>query len=137
LSAIASQPVRTADTPGTVRVYAVIRATVEEAWAALTQRELVGRWFGDLSESLQPGGAHRLDFGDGDSFEIFDVALDPPFRLFYREAFGGAAGVPNPVPGRKSPQLAAVVGRSHRVRQHRRHAGRRAADAVPHRSPGE
>ncbi len=61
LSAIASQPVRTADTPGTVRVYAVIRATVEEAWAALTQRELVGRWFGDLSESLQPGGAHRLD----------------------------------------------------------------------------
>ncbi len=89
LSAIASQPVRTADTPGTVRVYAVIRATVEEAWAALTQRELVGRWFGDLSESLQPGGAHRLDFGDGDSFEIFDVALDPPFRLFYRWRFLG------------------------------------------------
>jgi uncharacterized protein YndB with AHSA1/START domain len=76
---------------GAVRVSVLVPATVAEIWVALTERDVVGRWFGDLSETLRPGGTHRLDFGDGDFFAITDVTLDPPHRAAYRWRFLGTS----------------------------------------------
>jgi uncharacterized protein YndB with AHSA1/START domain len=74
---------------GTVQVSVRVPMPAERVWPALTRRDLVGQWFGDLSDSLRPGGVHRLDFGDGDFFEIFDVVLDPPGGLSYNWRFLG------------------------------------------------
>jgi uncharacterized protein YndB with AHSA1/START domain len=75
--------------PGTVQVSVFIPAPQDSMWAAVTQRDEVRKWFGDLSNDLKPGGALRLDFGDADFFEITDVALDPPHALQYRWRFLG------------------------------------------------
>ncbi len=75
--------------PGTVQVSVWVPASIDEVWAALTERDIVARWFGDLSTTLKLGGAYRLDFGDGDFFTITDVALAPPNRLSYRWRFLG------------------------------------------------
>jgi uncharacterized protein YndB with AHSA1/START domain len=75
--------------PGTVQVSVFAPASRDDVWAALTQRERVSRWFGDLSDSLQPGRACRLDFSDGDFFDISDVVLHPPHHLSYHWRFLG------------------------------------------------
>jgi uncharacterized protein YndB with AHSA1/START domain len=75
--------------PGTVQVSVFIPAPLDMLWSAITQRDEVRKWFGDLSADLRPGGAARLDFGDGDFFEIADAALDPPRVLQYRWRFLG------------------------------------------------
>lgn len=74
---------------GTVRVSVTVPATPDRVWAALTQQNEVRRWFGELSETIRPGGEYRLDFGDGDFFEIRDVAMSPPTRLSYDWSFLG------------------------------------------------
>jgi uncharacterized protein YndB with AHSA1/START domain len=58
-------------------------------WKALTDAEVVSRWFGDLSTTLLPGTEARLDFGDGDYFAIVDVAASPPGCLGYKWRFLG------------------------------------------------
>jgi uncharacterized protein YndB with AHSA1/START domain len=75
--------------PGTVQVSVFIPAPLDSVWNAITRRDVVLRWFGDLSADLKPGGAARLDFGDGDFFEIADAALDPPHMLRYHWRFLG------------------------------------------------
>jgi uncharacterized protein YndB with AHSA1/START domain len=75
--------------PGTVQVSVFIPAPLETVWAAMTQRDQVRKWFGDLSADLKAGGAARLDFGDGDFFEIRDVALNSPRLLRYQWRFLG------------------------------------------------
>jgi uncharacterized protein YndB with AHSA1/START domain len=50
---------------GTVRVSVPVAAAREAVWTALTERDAVGRWSGNLSEPFAPDGAYRLDFGDG------------------------------------------------------------------------
>ncbi len=82
-------PVGTHLTPGTAQVSVLVPAAVVAVWAALTERDVVGRWFGDLSGTLTQGGANRLDFGDGDFFEIDDVVPEPPHRLSYQWRFLG------------------------------------------------
>jgi uncharacterized protein YndB with AHSA1/START domain len=91
----ANRPVKK-DTPevealpaGTVRVSVTLAITPREAFVALTDRAAVAQWFGDLSASLVPGGPYRLDFGDGDFFEIAAVEADPPHALSYRWRFLG------------------------------------------------
>jgi uncharacterized protein YndB with AHSA1/START domain len=74
---------------GTVQVSVFVPASCEIVWAALTRREEVANWFGDLSALLQPGGTFRLDFGDGDFFNITDVTLDGPRGLSYQWRFLG------------------------------------------------
>lgn len=78
---------------GAVEVSVLVPASAAEAWRALVDRDIVGCWFGNLSESLKPGGSHRLDFGDGDFFDIHDVILDAPRRLAYRWRFLGTGPV--------------------------------------------
>jgi uncharacterized protein YndB with AHSA1/START domain len=74
---------------GTVQVSVFIPAPSDTVWTAITRRDEVRKWFGDLSADLKPGGAARLDFGDGDFFEIADAALDPPHILQYQWRFLG------------------------------------------------
>src|SRR4029450_7618180 len=62
-----------------------------EACQPPTERDVVGCWFGNLSESLKPNGTHRLDFGDGDFFAINGVTFDPPRALGYRWRFLGTS----------------------------------------------
>jgi len=83
------EPVADSPVPGTARVSVLAAGSVQEVWAALTERDEVRRWFGDLSASLSPGGSYRLDFGDGDCFEIHDVAVQPPHHLTYQWRFLG------------------------------------------------
>jgi uncharacterized protein YndB with AHSA1/START domain len=85
------EPVGDSIVPGDVRVSVLVDGSITEIWAALTKRDEVGRWFGDLSASLAPGGAYRLDFGDGDYFEIQDVAVEPPRHLDYQWRFLGTS----------------------------------------------
>jgi len=81
--------VNTAVKSGTVRVHVVVHATVDRVWAALTKHEDVGKWFGDLSQDLEPGAKVRLDFGDADLFTIEDIACQPPAHLRYYWRFLG------------------------------------------------
>jgi uncharacterized protein YndB with AHSA1/START domain len=74
---------------GTVQVSVLVPVSINDAWSALTRRDVVAQWFGDLSESLNPGGPYRLDFGDGDFFEITDVDPVAPNRLSYCWRFLG------------------------------------------------
>ena len=105
---------------GAAQVSALVAASGETVWAALTQRDAVGQWFGNLSETLKPGGSYRLDFGDGDFFEIDDVAIEPPQRLSYRWRFLGTGPVD------------AIVWSIERLQDHCRVT---VTDSEPNRSP--
>jgi uncharacterized protein YndB with AHSA1/START domain len=78
----------TAET-GTLRLSVGVPVSVQKAYAALTERSIVSEWFGELSATLDASGTYRLDFGDGDFFEITDVELAPPAGLSYRWRFLG------------------------------------------------
>lgn len=75
--------------PALVRVSVHVPATNDHVWSALTDRRNAARWFGDLSESLADGAGARLDFGDGDFFDIEDISFDRPRTLSYRWRFLG------------------------------------------------
>jgi uncharacterized protein YndB with AHSA1/START domain len=74
---------------GTVEVSVVVPGSPDDVWAAITERDLVADWFGNLSGPLDPGSERRLDFGDGDFFDIEGVSMDPPRRLAYHWRFLG------------------------------------------------
>ncbi len=78
---------------GTVQVSVLVPMSAARVWPVLTRRDLVGQWFGDLSDSLRSGGHHRLDFGDGDFFEIYDVVLNLPSRVSYNWRFLGTGPI--------------------------------------------
>lgn len=78
---------------GAVRVSVLIPGTPAVAWRALTERDSVRCWFGDLSETLRAGGSHRLDFGDGDFFAISGVTLEPPRSITYCWRFLGTSPI--------------------------------------------
>jgi uncharacterized protein YndB with AHSA1/START domain len=84
------RPAVNTQTPkGVVQVRVTVPVVVERLWSALTKRELVCRWFGDLSEDLVPGAKVRLDFGDADFFAIDNISLSFPTRLTYGWSFLG------------------------------------------------
>lgn len=74
---------------GAVRVSVALPIPPGEAFIALTDRAAVAQWFGDLSASLAQDGLCRLDFGDGDFFEISGIEIDPPRAVSYRWRFLG------------------------------------------------
>jgi uncharacterized protein YndB with AHSA1/START domain len=73
--------------PGTVAVTVEVQSPPEAVWRSLTEPDVVAHWFGRLSEPLRSGGTARLDFGDGDFFNLESIELDPPTLLRYRWRF--------------------------------------------------
>lgn len=84
-------PIGENEAPGTAVVSVVVPGSAHAIWVALTDRTAVSQWFGDLSGSLWPGAAVRLDFGDGDFFDISDIRFDLPYRLNYTWRFLGTS----------------------------------------------
>jgi uncharacterized protein YndB with AHSA1/START domain len=60
-----------------------------DAWRAIFEPPQVERWFGTLSTALEPGRAARLDFDDGDFFDLSTRHVDPPKLLEYTSRFLG------------------------------------------------
>ncbi|MER5261483.1 SRPBCC family protein [Actinosynnema sp. NPDC002837] len=63
-----------------------ISAPVERVWAALTEPEHVGRWFGSGAPArieLRPGGTMHLDHGENGQFPTTVKTVDPPRRFAY------------------------------------------------------
>lgn len=75
--------------PGTVALTLPLNAPTAEVWRALTEPALVGQWFGTLIGRLALGQRARLDFGDGDFFDIEMLRCDPPRLLEYTWRFLG------------------------------------------------
>jgi uncharacterized protein YndB with AHSA1/START domain len=73
------------DVAGTVTVAAPTQAPLDEAWRALTESARIEQWFGAVSGEPAPGARLRLDFGDGDFFdlEVQEVAR-PVLRWTWR-----------------------------------------------------
>jgi uncharacterized protein YndB with AHSA1/START domain len=78
-----------ANVEGTVKVIRRLPASTLAVWQALTDPEVVSRWFGALAEPLRPNGRTHLDFDDGDFFTLEGIRLDPPHSLKYAWRFLG------------------------------------------------
>lgn len=74
---------------GTVAVTRIVESSPGEVWRALTDPRQVAQWFGTLSASLRERESVRLDFGDGDFFDLDVLKLGPPFILTYSWRFLG------------------------------------------------
>jgi uncharacterized protein YndB with AHSA1/START domain len=70
--------VRSGDTAGSIIVTAWLSAPLDDAWRALTDVASVDQWFGALSGELVPGARVRLDFEDGDFFDLEVEEVDKP-----------------------------------------------------------
>ena len=66
-----------------------VNASPARVYTALTDPALTTRWFGDLNGAIEPGRHVRLDFGDGDFFDIDDIVVDRPRSIAYRWRFLG------------------------------------------------
>jgi uncharacterized protein YndB with AHSA1/START domain len=67
-----------------------------EAWRAITVPEVVARWFGTLRSPLVAGRENRLDFGDGDFFDLLVLDVEAPACLRYSWRFMGTS-TPNEI----------------------------------------
>jgi uncharacterized protein YndB with AHSA1/START domain len=73
-----------------VRLEIETPASVDVAWAALTQPERVAEWFTDASTLGAVGTAYRLDFGDGSLVEGVVTELEPGRRFAHTWAWADA-----------------------------------------------
>lgn len=64
-------------------------ATPDAAWAALTEPDMVARWFTDATPVGGVGTAYRLDFGDS-AVEGIVTEIAPGHRLGYTWAWADA-----------------------------------------------
>ena len=74
---------------GVVKVTVQVSAPFDRVWQSLTDADVVAQWFGDLNADLTSGGAARLNFGDGDFFDLESIALSPPNVIEYDWKFLG------------------------------------------------
>ena len=68
---------------GTVVVTVEVSAPIERVWQSLTEPDVASLWFGALDVQLTAGGSARLDFGDGDFFDLDSVKLNFPNVIQY------------------------------------------------------
>lgn len=76
-------------TPGSVNVSVQIDAPIDRVWQSLTEPKVVAQWFGQFDSELVSGGSARLDFGDGDFFDLDSISLSPPYSIEYGWRFLG------------------------------------------------
>jgi uncharacterized protein YndB with AHSA1/START domain len=88
-----AQPSSVAEPDGSVVAVLTTGVPAARVWQALTEPATVAQWFGKLSDQLRPGGTARLDFGDGDFFDITDIRLESPRHLRYAWRFMGTGPV--------------------------------------------
>ena len=82
----------------TVRRSIRIAASIDKVWAAVTEADLITRWFGDRAtiDALEVGASGVFGWdGDGDfAFRIEE--LDPPYMIAYRWSDDGAGAPLDP-----------------------------------------
>jgi uncharacterized protein YndB with AHSA1/START domain len=61
----------------------------DEMWRAVTDPALVGQWFGTLRAPMTAGEDNRVEFGDGDFFDVEVDRIEPGRRLTFRWTFLG------------------------------------------------
>jgi len=74
---------------GAVNVTVQVSASIEKVWRSLTEADVVAQWFGELSSDLVSGGSARLDFDDGDFFDLDSIVVSPPDVIQYDWRFLG------------------------------------------------
>jgi len=67
----------------------LLNVSVAKVWQALTEPHQVSQWFGTLTGALRPATSLRLDFGDGDFFDLEVTQLDPQCLVQYVWRFLG------------------------------------------------
>ncbi|GAA4872583.1 SRPBCC domain-containing protein [Saccharopolyspora cebuensis] len=67
---------------GRVSVQAHCAASLPEAWAAISDPPEFAQWFGDLARPLRVGEQNRIEFGDGDFFDLMPRRVEPPELVF-------------------------------------------------------
>ncbi|GAA5179047.1 hypothetical protein GCM10023322_07820 [Rugosimonospora acidiphila] len=72
---------------GTVRVGIRSPRPPSEVWPALYEVDRVAQWFGTLDRPWRAGQASRVDFGDGDFFDIGTVAVVPGESITFDWSF--------------------------------------------------
>ena len=63
---------------GTVRVSVDVRRPVHAVWAALTDSDELRQWFGAVDPPMRAGCRTRVDFGDGDFFDVSVIGMTAP-----------------------------------------------------------
>lgn len=80
---------RRSNPESTVRVARTVDASANAVWKALIDPAHVARWMGTLSGPIRADEQVRIDFGDGDFFELEVARVDPPSLLQYAWRFLG------------------------------------------------
>lgn len=78
----------------TIRAEVFVASPIEKVWAALTESEQIGAWFGNGQPTridLRPGGRIIFDHGHGDLPAIIET-VEQPSQIAYRWALVGSAG---------------------------------------------
>ncbi len=81
--------VQTEFSAGKVQARVLVSAKRARVWEAITRRDVVSMWFGDLSGDIAERENFRLDFGDGDFFTIEGVHIDAQNKVEYSWRFRG------------------------------------------------
>jgi uncharacterized protein YndB with AHSA1/START domain len=72
-----------------IELTAITTADPATAWRALTDPEMVARWFTKAGDVGPVGSPYRLDFGDGSLIEGIVRSLEPGRQLAYSWAWVG------------------------------------------------
>ena len=80
-----------AELPPDDRVRVIVNVPVgrDEMWRSITAPARVDSWFGTLQRPMRAGTETRVDFGDGDFFDIAVDEVEPGSRLAFRWRFLG------------------------------------------------
>ena len=71
--------------PSQIEREVLIDAPMEVVWQVVTAPEHIRGWFSDEAEvELRVGGAGRLKFKSGDSYQLQVEAVEPPRRFAFR-----------------------------------------------------
>jgi len=71
--------------PNEIEREVLIDAPIDVVWRVVTEPDQIVRWFSQEAEvEPRPGGAGRLAFPSGDSYQLQIEAMDPPHRFAYR-----------------------------------------------------